>query len=198
MATALKTFTSGEYHYVFGEVYAPNFVDTDGESMTAEDIRKMAHDFIASGRVRSLDTNHNHILSGAEVVESFIARKGDPDYAEGAWVLGVRMTDGELWNAIKAGEVNSFSFDATIRTEPSTESLPTYPNIMIGTTYEPVEQDGIPAHKHAFYLELNDKGRVVSGKTSIAEGHSHEIRGMVTTEPTNGHAHRFAVEQMRQ
>ena len=198
VATALKSFTSGEYHYVFGEVYAPNLVDTDGESMTTEDIRKMAHDFIANGLVKALDTNHNHILSGAEVVESFIARKGDPDYAEGAWVLGVRMTDGELWEAIKAGEINSFSFDATVMKELSNDALPTYPNVMIGTTYAPVEQNGIPAHKHAFYLEIDGKGRVVLGKTSMAQGHSHEIWGMVTTEQTNGHSHRFAVEQMRQ
>ncbi len=198
MAKALKSYTSGEYHYVFGEVYAPNIVDTDGESMTAEDIQKMAHDFIANGLVKSLDTNHNHILNGAEVVESFIARKGDPDYAEGAWVLGVRMTDGELWDAIKAGEINSFSFDATIQKEPSETDLPQYPSILIGTTYEPVEQDGVPAHTHAYYIELDDKGRVVSGKTSVAEGHSHGIFGMVTTDKTNGHAHRFDVEQMRQ
>lgn len=192
MATALKSFSSGEYHYVFGEVYAPNIVDTDGESMTAEDIQKMAHDFIACGLVKALDTNHDHIWNGAEVVELFIARKNDPDYAEGAWVYGVRMKDGALWEAIKSGEINSFSFDATIQKELSETELPAYPSVVIGTTYEPVEQE--PAHTHAYYLELDEKVRVVSGKTSIAEGHFHEIGGMVSTEIANGHTHCFAVE----
>ncbi|MCR5813886.1 MAG: hypothetical protein K6G15_05295 [Desulfovibrio sp.] len=79
MAKSFKSYTSGEYHYVFGEVYVPNIVDTDGESMTAEDIQKMPHAFIANGLVKSLNTNHNHILNAAEVIESFIARKNDPD-----------------------------------------------------------------------------------------------------------------------
>ena len=61
-----------------------------------------------------MDTEHNHQVSGATIVESFIARKGDPDFAEGAWVLGVRMTDGELWERVKSGELNGFSVDAVV------------------------------------------------------------------------------------
>lgn len=78
MATALKSFTSGKYHYVFGEVYMPNIVDTDGESMTAEDIQKMAHDFIACGLVKALDTNHDHIWNGAEIVSRLSPAKMIP------------------------------------------------------------------------------------------------------------------------
>lgn len=68
----LKAYSSGEFHYVFGEVYAPDIVDTDGESMAASDIQKMAHDFLARGMVRALDVNHDRQSSGAVVVESFI------------------------------------------------------------------------------------------------------------------------------
>lgn len=190
-----KTYTAGEFHYVFGEVYAPDIVDTDGESMTAEDIRKMAHDFIAAGKVKELDTNHNHQICGAEVVESFIARAGDPDFAEGAWVLGVRMTDGPLWELVKSGEINSFSVDALVTKVRSDRDPPAY-SVSCGTTMEPVEQEGIEPHTHGYYLEFDRQGHVKFGETTVASGHLHKIYGTVTTEPSEGHSHRFFVEQL--
>jgi len=188
-----KTFSSGEFHYVYGEVYAPDIVDTDGESMTAEDIQKMAHDFIASGLVRALDTEHNNQLCGAEIVESFIARKGDPDYAEGAWVLGVRMTEGPLWERVKSGDLNSFSVEALVTKVPSDRELPNL-GFVAGTTLLPVAKDGVEPHKHAFFLQFDNQGRVVFGKTDVVADHYHEIIGTVTTEQAMGHAHRFFLE----
>lgn len=193
-ALVQKAFTEGEYHYVYGEVYAPDIVDTDGESMTAEDIRTMAHDFIAHGLVKALDTDHNHQLSGAEIVESFIARAGDPDFAEGSWVLGVRMTDGELWDRIKSGELNGFSVDALVTKVTSDKALPEY-SVASGATYEPVAQDGVTPHVHAYYLQFDKTGRVKFGRTDTVDGHYHDIIGTVVTEEANGHTHRFAVEQ---
>ena len=188
-----KAYSSGEFHYVFGEVYAPDIVDTDGESMSAEDIQKMAHNFIADGLVRSLDTNHNHNLCGAVVVESFIARKGDPDFAEGSWVLGVRMEDGPLWESIKSGEINGFSVDAFVTKVPSDKPLPKK-LVTAGETLPPVEQDGVTQHTHTYYIEYDTDGRVAFGKTDSVDGHSHKIIGTVTTEKAAGHSHRFFVE----
>lgn len=187
-----KQFTVGDWHYVFGEVYAPDIVDTDGESMSAEDIKKMAHDFIASGKVLSLDTNHDHRVCGAQVVESFIARKGDPDFAEGAWVLGVRMEEGPLWEAVKSGEINSFSVDATVLMVPSDKPLPKYKSAYGETMYS-VEQEGVEPHKHVYFLEFAEDGTVLKGRTSEANGHAHNIIGTVTTEKSEGHSHRFEV-----
>ena len=192
----LKTFSSGEFHYVFGEVYAPDIVDTDGESMSAEDIQKMAHDFIASGKVSALDTDHNHELCGAEVVESFIARKGDPDFAEGSWVLGVRMTDGELWERVQSGELNSFSVDALVTKVPSARQMPKL-SAACGTTMEQTAKCSLPKHSHAYFLKYDGQGRVLFGKTDEVLGHSHEICGTVTTERAEGHTHRFFVEQQK-
>ena len=41
---------SEEQQIVYGEVYAPNRPDAQGEYMTAVEIRKMAHEFIRSGQ----------------------------------------------------------------------------------------------------------------------------------------------------
>lgn len=189
----LKAYSSGEFHYVFGEVYAPDIVDTDGESMAASDIQKMAHDFLARGMVRALDVNHDRQSSGAVVVESFIARKGDPDFAEGSWVLGVRMTDGPLWDAVKSGELNGFSVDALVQLVPSDKPLPEY-SAAAGVTLEPVEQEGVTPHTHTWYIEFDASGAVAFGRTNEVDGHAHKIVGTVTTERASGHAHRFFLE----
>lgn len=190
----LKTFSSGEFHYVFGEVYAPDIVDTDGESMSAADIQKMAHDFIASGRVSALDIDHSHELCGATVVESFIARAGDPDFAEGSWVLGIRMPDGELWERVQSGELNSFSVDALVTKVASARKLPKLTSAC-GTTAEQSDLSTLPPHTHAFFIEFDEQGRVSIGRTSKVLGHVHAIEGTVTTEKADGHSHRFFVEQ---
>src|SRR5690606_23799098 len=82
---------------VYGEVYAPGQVDSHGDFMTAKTIEAMAQRFLKSGLVKNIDTEHDLQQNGSEVVESFIARKGDPDFAEGAWVLGVHVSDPQLW-----------------------------------------------------------------------------------------------------
>ena len=48
---------SEDERLVYGEVYIPLHVDTQGEAMTAEEIRKMAHDFLMSGKVNRLMCN---------------------------------------------------------------------------------------------------------------------------------------------
>ena len=63
---------------VYGEVYVPNVKDTDGNFMTAETIEKMAHDFMKNSRNTQIDKNHDGYKDKGYVVESFIARKGDP------------------------------------------------------------------------------------------------------------------------
>jgi hypothetical protein len=190
---ALKTFSSGEYHYVFGEVYAPLQVDTDGETMAAGDIQKLAHGFIASGKVNSIDIQHSsEPVDGLEVVESFIARKGDPDYREGSWVLGVRMRDGPVWEAVKGGKLNGFSFAAVVK-KAHMRVLVELDKIASGET-EMSTFDSVASHKHRFYVEVDSGGRVSFGTTSPEAGHFHLIKGASVTETADGHNHRYFME----
>ena len=191
-APAYKTHSSGEFHYVYGEVYAPLQVDTDGETMTAEDIQKMAHDFIASGKIDSIDREHNNVLcDDVEIVESFVARKNDPDYAEGAWVLGLRMTDGPSWQAIKSGEVNGFSVEALVSRKRQTVIVE-YPKFHSGMTESSLEEDDMPSHEHTLYVEFHESdGKVKFGVTDEVLGHVHKISRSVVTDKAAGHSHRF-------
>jgi hypothetical protein len=184
---------SSEYHYVYGVVYSPLEIDTDWESMTADDIRKMAHEFIASGQVYSIDVMHNECPSGAQVVESFIARKGDPDYNEGDWVLGVQMPDGELWNEIKSGNLNGFSVQMSVVKVPK-KVLVDIAQIAIGDTELNNTDEVLPFHKHEYYIEFDSNGRVSLGMTDEEMGHLHQIISTVVTENELGHNHRFFIE----
>lgn len=81
-------------HIVLGVVYESNVRDTDGNFMTAEEIEKVAYRFMEQLRNTAIDKEHNgETGSYGTVVESFIAREGDPDFPRGAWILGVHVTD---------------------------------------------------------------------------------------------------------
>jgi hypothetical protein len=96
---------------VYGEVYVPDEKDTDGNWMTAETVEKMAHEFMEDQLLTRIDKNHDGETGKAAVVESFIARKGDPDFTEGAWAVGVKVLDSEAWESIRKGEITGFSIE---------------------------------------------------------------------------------------
>ena len=173
---------------VYGLVYEPYTLDTYGDMMLPEAIEKMAHEYIKRKDLdKTIDINHNNVSTTADIVESFIARKGDPEYTEGAWVLGVKIHDDAVWGKIKSGELAGFSMEVLCKQYPVVVSVLINPT-SIGVTEE---ADG---HKHYFYAEVNDEGVVVGGRTSNDAGHTHEIRRGTATEMAYGHKHRFSIE----
>lgn len=174
-----------EKQIVYGVVYAPLEIDTWGEAMTAEDIEVMAHRFMALQLDQTIDEQHDERPKmDCYPVESFIARKGDPDYPEGAWVLGVKVADADTWAKVKKGELNGFSFQAMVKKVAAIVEIEFDPEV-IGRTE--VNED----HDHLFFAKMDDDGKVVSGRTTTNAGHSHEIRRGTATEITNGHSHRY-------
>lgn len=175
-----------EKQIVYGCVYAPGQLDTYGEFMTAEDIEKMAHRYMKSVDLdQSIDVRHDNVVRDAYPVESFIARKGDVDYPEGSWVLGVKVEDVQLWGRIKSGELNGFSFQAMV--------VP----VDMQIEYQVIRDHVGPTcaaddHEHMLFVQIGDDGKVISGMTSkAADGHVHKIVRASATETTNGHSHRF-------
>ena len=98
---------------VYGEVYVPDRRDTDGNFMTAETIEKMAHDFMMNRRNTQISKSHDGNTDKGCVVESFIAREGDPDFIAGSWVVGVHVPDVEIWKSIEDGRLTGFSIEGT-------------------------------------------------------------------------------------
>lgn len=177
--------TDDEQQLVYGEVYAPGFPDSQGDFMSAENIQRMAFEFMRKGLVNKIDLHHTQVESGSYVVESFIARAGDPDFIPGSWVLGVKCSD-HAWSLVKSGELNGFSFDGEgFRVETVLEIE--MPENIVGRT---VEEHG---HEHEFFVKYDSEGNFLGGVTGPGpDGHVHKILRGTVTELTDDHAHRFS------
>ena len=177
---------SEEQQIVYGEVYAPNRPDAQGEYMTREEIRKMAHEFIRSGKMSSIDVLHdNKVVKGSCVVESFVADEGDTRFIPGSWVIGMHVPDGGLWQRIKKGEINGFSMEALV-TRHDRDVNVEIPPVVTGLTSK---SDG---HEHKFYVAYDADGQFKGGVTDTVNGHYHQILAGTHTQKADGHTHRFS------
>ena len=102
-----------EQQIVTGIVLEPETVDAQGDIISAEEIEKAAHKFLAKSRV--VGEKHKS-QAQAEVVESYIAPQditiGDQAVKAGTWILSVKVHDGNLWEEVKRGEITGFSIGA--------------------------------------------------------------------------------------
>ncbi len=176
-----------ELQVVYGEVYAPNVPDAHGDFMQTEEVRKMAHKFMESMALNAVDMNHDNVETGSTVVESFIARKGDPDYIEDAWVVGVHIPDEGIWKKVKSGELNGFSMEALVKTSEKIIEVDV-PDVIKGRTLK--DESG---HTHTYEVSFDDEGNFVGGRTDIVNGHYHDIRKASVTGKVADHSHRFSI-----
>lgn len=106
---------------LYGVAYpagAPDRVDAHGDFATADDVRAMAEDFMATGRViAGIDRDHSYRPIEAFVAESWIVRKGDPLFGdpadEGAWAVGVKIANKALYDEFKNTGYRGFSIAGT-------------------------------------------------------------------------------------
>lgn len=177
---------NSEKKIVYGEVYAPNKIDSYGYFATPEEVERMAYKFMKLDMSKVIDTEHDNVSNGSFPVESFIAREGDPDFREGSWVLAVKITNDEVWEKVQSGELNAFSMEIMAKLAPVVVSFETDIH-HFGETSE--END----HTHKFFAETNVNGKVIGGRTSTDAGHFHEIKVNSITEVSENHTHRFFV-----
>ncbi len=182
----IKRISGDDERYVEGVVYAPDVIDTWKEMMTKEDVKQLAYRFLEEVTMgAAIDTQHDNNPNGCKPVQSFLAVKDDPrGYPEDAWVLGVIVSDDDLWAKVKKGDISGFSFEAWVTKVPAVVTVEYYPQI-VGETEE---TDG---HKHYLVADLDGYGRVIRGWTSDTNGHTHEIKAGTATEESKGHSHRF-------
>jgi hypothetical protein len=186
--TAIFKSANEDERLVFAEVYAPMRPDTDGEYMDAEGIRKMAYQFMQDMGLDQVDSQHdNNLVDGCVVVESFIARKGDPTFIEGSWVVGMHVNNAEMWDKIKKGEINGFSIEAMVHKDTKNVEID-MPNTLAGSTL-PSSTD---KHVHSFSVAYDPAGNFIGGTTDTVDGHFHIIKRGTITETSNGHNHRFS------
>jgi hypothetical protein len=175
-----------ELQVVWAEVYPPGVPDSQGDFMTAETIREMAWGFMKKGAVTKIDVQHDQKESGSYVVETFVARPGDPDFIRDSWVLGVKIPDPEVWEQVKKRELNGFSIDG-FAFRKATKLEIELPDVLEGET------DEVQGHSHSFEVGFDDQGNFLGGATGPGpDGHVHAIVKGTLTETTDGHAHRFS------
>lgn len=182
----IKKFDKDE-QILFAEVYSPGLPDADRDFMTRSEIEKAAHNFMKNLRLKNIDVNHDYEQTGSYVIESFIARQGDPLFIEGSWVVGIKVEDPELWEDVVTNKINGLSWAGKVkRSAEPIEVEMEVPDLITGTTQESA------GHSHSFALKLRPDGKIDLGETDVIDGHSHSILKGSVTETANGHAHRFS------
>ena len=177
-----------ELQVIYAEVYLPNTPDFHGDFMDEVGVRQMAWKFLASKANADIDVNHDHGETTCSFVESFVARSGDPDFQEGAWVVAIYIPDVKLWKAVKNGEINGLSFEGmAIMEDEQLEVVIKGDGIVQGQTL-PDPDDG---HVHEFLVEITKDGQI-QGRTTFNNGHAHTIEKPTSTQKASGHLHRFA------
>ena len=112
--TAPIVYKNDEQRIVFGPVLIPNEPDTDGDVVSAEHIETVAHKFVEE--YGNIDLQHS-LNNVGKLVESYILPvdidTGDGNIVpKGSWMMGVRVTDDDSWEAVKNGKLGGFSIMA--------------------------------------------------------------------------------------
>ena len=98
------------HQLLYGIVYEPDVADTSDDFMTAVEIEKMAHTFLA--KYRQVDTEHNLVAGDGVPVESYISLVDMEINGEvikkGSWVLVVKATN-ESWQDYLDGKITGYS-----------------------------------------------------------------------------------------
>lgn len=175
---------------VLSEVLVPNVANTFADIYTEEAIKEFCYQYALQGY--GLDIEHDGVdVQGLKyvVVESFIARPGDPDFIEGSWVVGVKVLDDDLWQDVLDGKINGFSFEAQCNLDPITITYEDDSWVTSGVT----EPDPVDGHTHVYTVVIGPLNKVISGGTGVTNGHSHSITTHTITGESSGHLHRYQV-----
>ncbi|NNU87957.1 structural protein [Geobacillus sp. MR] len=109
--TAPVTHKNEEKRIVFGPVLVPNEPDSDGDVVSAEKIEEVAHKFLE--QYGNIDLQHT-LNNVGKVVESYILPfdweiNNELTVPKGSWMMGVRVQDEGVWQAVKEGKLTGFS-----------------------------------------------------------------------------------------
>jgi len=181
---------SHEKRLVFAEVYSPLQVDVDEEAMTPDEVEKMAHNFLLKGRTANVDVMHSFKKSGCRIVESFLARKNDPDgFIDGAWVVAVKVIPDKLWEQVKKGELNCFSFGGKAMGTKRVVEVDEVSRLF-GDTEKSADNGPLPEHTHPLQIDFQN-GKIIQTETGETLEHIHKVNKISATEMELDHAHRI-------
>ena len=184
----LEKDDQGFERIVYAEVLIPGVLNAHGDYHTLESIREFAFGFAQGGF--GIDVDHDNIdrSENIKVVESFIAKEGDPNFIPGSWVVGMHIGDDDTWQKILNGEINGYSYEAFVKSIEVDVEMEDKATI-VGRT----QPDPIDGHTHEYFALLDLEGRVLTGGTTETDGHSHTISRHTFTDDAAGHSHIFNI-----
>lgn len=110
-----------EKQIVYGEVLIPDSVDSQGDTITVEEIEKAAHKYALTPMI----IGEGHLKEAkARPVETFIH---NPEIMKnvkpGSWLMAIKISDDELWRMVKEGEMTGLSIGAVAKRISVDDSL---------------------------------------------------------------------------
>lgn len=91
-------------------------------SFSKDTVRNIAQVFMKRGLQNSMNIEHTETPAHSYVYQSYIVDKGkginSPKHLnlpDGSWVVGVKVTDSNVWNDIKAGKTKGFSVEGLFK-----------------------------------------------------------------------------------
>lgn len=100
-----------EKRLVYGIVYEPYSVDTQGDYASDDEIEKACHKFMENWQKVGL--MHQRDMPDIKVVECYVAptnfRLNGEEIKKGSWVLAVKVYNDTIWEMVKKGELTGFS-----------------------------------------------------------------------------------------
>ena len=177
---------------LYGVVFEPNRMTSHGHYIDQDELVNMAHTFMQTQDVNKVvDIHHLKMPVGASVVESFIARKNDPDFPAGAWVLGIKIHDNDLWQRVLDGEIKAFSATVLHTLDVNDVDVFRYA-VQTGRTSD------TDNHSHVYWLEVDPETGEKRGVTDVVDGHYHVVSYESTTNAdsaTGRHTHAINIAE---
>jgi len=137
--------TDDSRRMVYGIVYAPDEPDTDGDVMRADEIEKAAYGFMQNERAGQIDTRHSGEAGAGYVAESWLVKSSDAlfgDEPEGAWAVGIKVTDDEVWKSVEDGELTGLSLAGLAEAEALSKDADTTPLVDENTPLDVLDDPG--------------------------------------------------------
>jgi hypothetical protein len=112
VAKSIKLFKMDNDRQIIGVVvYAPNEVDTQGDTANAEEIEKAAHKFNLGDKVFKI--MHEGKAVDVDLLETYLmpadVKFGEVKVRKGSWFVVCKINDKKIWKKIKSGELEGIS-----------------------------------------------------------------------------------------
>lgn len=113
-----------EERYILGVVLEPDTVDSQGDMISAAEIRQAAHKYMQN--FGNVGLQHQvYVNDKIKILESYVAPVeftiGEQVVKAGTWLMGFRVIDDSIWAAVKAGVLGGLSIGGkAFRRDPAT------------------------------------------------------------------------------